>query len=206
MGDLTADGSGSGPPPSAADSARATAKAGTKSTKRTKITRTTWMFVIFVAFVNFVPERAAWPVSAAAQQQPPTEAQQRPVFRGGTHFVRVDAYPIEDGKIVEGLTPQDFEIREDGKPQTVESFDFITFDTFTPEAVRHEPQSQREGFDLAADPRNRVFVIFVDMVAAGKVAVRDIQRPLANFLDRIVSASDLFALLTSRNTAKDLVL
>jgi len=26
-----------------------------------------------------------------------TAAQQRPVFRGGTHFVRVDAYPIQDG-------------------------------------------------------------------------------------------------------------
>ena len=31
---------------------------------------------------------------AEPRQQPPTQAQQRPVFRGGTHFVRVDAYPI----------------------------------------------------------------------------------------------------------------
>ena len=61
----------------------------------------------------------------AAQQQPPplpeTAAQQRPVFRGGTHFVRVDAYPTQDGRIVEGLEAEDFEILEDGKPQKIES-------------------------------------------------------------------------------------
>src|SRR6185436_11688078 len=83
-------------------------------------------FVIFVAFVIFVPERQPWRVTAQAPQagQPPTQAQQRPVFRGGTHFVRVDAYPTTpDGKIVEGLKPEDFEILEDGKPQAIESFD-----------------------------------------------------------------------------------
>src|SRR6266511_3927680 len=94
-------------------------------------------------------------VAAAQQQPPPTAAQQRPVFRGGTHFVRVDAYPIQDGKIVEGLEAEDFQVLEDGKRQKIESFDFIRFDTFTPEAERRNPSSQREGFELAADPRCR---------------------------------------------------
>src|SRR6185503_831141 len=102
-------------------------------------------------------------VHAAATQGPPvTQAQQRPVFRGGTHFVRVDAYPAQDGKIVEGLTAADFEILEDGKPQAIESFDFVKFDSFTPEAARRDPRNPRAGFYLAADPRYRVFVIFVD--------------------------------------------
>src|SRR4029079_6660855 len=100
---------------------------------------------------------------AAQQQEPPNQAQQRPVFRGGTHFVRVDAYPLQNGKIVEGLKPEDFEVFEDGKPQAVESFDFIKFEGFSPEAERRDPQSQREGFDLAADPRYRLFVVYVDM-------------------------------------------
>src|SRR5688500_17383025 len=86
-------------------------------------------WVGFVAFVIFVSERGPW-AAFRPQEQKPTEAQQRPVFRGGTHFVRVDAYPVENGKIVAGLTPEDFEIFEDGKPQQIESFDFIKFDTF----------------------------------------------------------------------------
>jgi VWFA-related protein len=144
---------------------------------------------------------------------PPTQAQQRPVFRGGTHFVRVDAYPSQNGKIVEGLTAEDFEILEDGKPQKIESLDFIKFDTFTPDAVRRDPQSQREGFDLAADPRYRLFVIYVDMTfssSQGPFApipnLPNIQQPLVNFLDRIIGPGDLYGFLTSRNSVKDLVL
>jgi VWFA-related protein len=146
---------------------------------------------------------------ASQPPQPPqgaTAAQQRPVFRGGTHFVRVDAYPIKDGKIIEDLTAEDFEILEDGKPQKVESLDFVRFDTFTPEVVRRDPSSQREGFDMAADPRYRVFVIFVDMVFGGKTDLHYIQQPLVQFLDRILGPQDLYGFFTSRNSVKDLVL
>jgi VWFA-related protein len=154
-------------------------------------------------------------VGAVAQQSPPppTAAQQRPVFRAGTHFVRVDAYPIQDGKIVEGLKAEDFEILEDGKPQKIESFDFLKFDGFTSEAVRKDPRSQREGFDMAADPRYRVFVVYVDLGASkspGAVVPNEdlprIRQPLVNFLDRIMGDRDLFGFLTSRNSVKDLVL
>ena len=143
----------------------------------------------------------------------PTEAQQRPIFRGGTHFVRVDAYPLQNGKVVENLQAGDFEVTEDGKPQQIESFDFVRFDTFTPETTRRDPATQREGFDMAADPRNRVFVIFVDMAfsrQSGAVVdtnpLKYIEQPLANFLDRILSPVDLYGFLTSRNSTKDLVL
>jgi VWFA-related protein len=156
-----------------------------------------------------------WRASAQAQppqQSAPTEAQQRPVFRGGTHFVRVDAYPSQDGRIVAGLKPEDFEILEDGAPQQIDSLDFIRFDTFTPDAARRDPQSQREGFDKAADPRYRVFAIYVDMAfsrSAGPFASMEnlpqLQQPLVNFLDRVIGPQDLYGFLTSRNSAKDLV-
>src|SRR4051812_19937908 len=88
----------------------------------TKNPNTYSLLAIFVALVIVAASRP-WPVAAQAPQaaQPPTQAQQRPVFRGGTHFVRVDAYPAQDGRIVEGLKPEDFEIFEDGKRQTIES-------------------------------------------------------------------------------------
>jgi len=153
---------------------------------------------------------------AAAPQNPaqsPTQAQQRPVFRGGTHFVRVDAYPVENGAIVEGLKANDFQILEDGRPQTVDSLDFIRFDTYTPESERKNPSSQREGFELAADPRYRVFVIFVDMGFSSGFGVYStindmgrIQQPLVHFIDRVIGVHDLFGLLSSRNKVSELVL
>lgn len=154
-------------------------------------------------------------VAAQAPRSQPTQAQQLPVFRGGTHFVRVDAYPVgRDGRILEGLTADDFEITEDGKPQKIESFDFIRFDSFTPDAERRDPRSQREGFDMAADPRYRVFVIVVDMLFSGtdpmkrsaNIDIHRIQQPLIQFLDRVLGPNDLFGFLTSRNSVKDLVL
>ena len=152
-------------------------------------------------------------VAAQAPPPPPTtQAQQRPVFRGGTHFVRVDAYPTVDGKIVENLKPEDFEVLEDGKPQKIESFDFLKFDGFTPDVERKDPSSQRAGFDMAADPRYRVFVVYVDLAAStspGAVVPNEdlprIRQPLVNFLDRIMGNRDLFGFLTSRNSVKDLV-
>jgi VWFA-related protein len=212
------------------DYTRDGARPDTKITKVTKTTNNYWVFVILVVFVIFVPERQPWRVTAQAPQagQSPTQAQQRPVFRGGTHFVRVDAYPTTpDGKIVEGLKPEDFEILEDGKPQAIESFDFLKFDTFTPEAERRDPVSQRAGFDMAADPRYRLFVVYVDMAlstSAGAfssdvgttatgirpVTVSDdlprIRQPLVDFFNRIVGPQDLYGFLTSRNSVKDLVL
>ena len=152
---------------------------------------------------------------AGEQPQPPTAAQQRPIFRGGTHFVRVDAYPARNGKIVEGLTPDDFEITEDGKPQKIESFDFIKYPTFTPDAERRDPPSQRGGYDLAADPRYRVFVIVVNIeyaapgqsaTAAVNTSIGYIQQPLIRFLDRLLGPQDLYGFLTTAQSARDLVL
>jgi VWFA-related protein len=169
---------------------------------------------ISALFVGIVSVHGPWPASAAAQQPPAaTQAQQRPVFRGGTRFIRVDAYPTLNGKIVEGLKPEDFQVLEDGKPQAIESFDFISFEGLTPEAERHDPPSQRAGFDLAADPRYRVFVVYVDMTlsrSAGAVSTIEdlghIQQPLINFFERIIGPRDLYGLLTTRNSVKDLVL
>jgi VWFA-related protein len=83
----------------------------------------------------------------------------------------------------------------------------------TPEAERRDPQTQREGFDLAADPRYRLFVVYVDMALSrstgaftGNDDLPHIRQPLINFFERIVGPRDLFGFLTSRNSVKDLVL
>ena len=166
--------------------------------------RTGYLALAFVPLLTAAPQKSA---------QLPTQAQQRPVFRGGTHFVRVDAYPIENGRIVEGLKPNDFEILEDGRPQTVDSLDFIRFDTYTPDSQRKNPSSQREGFELAADPRYRVFVIFVDMAFSRGIGVYSpindmgrVQQPLVHFIDRVIGVHDLYGLMSSRNKVSELVL
>src|SRR5262245_6705020 len=72
-------------------------------------------------------------------------AQQQPTFRGGAVLVTVDAYPQQNGKIVEGLTPEDFEVLEDGKPQKVENFDFVRVEPAISDDLRRDPNSGDEG-------------------------------------------------------------
>ncbi|HEX6973161.1 MAG TPA: VWA domain-containing protein [Vicinamibacterales bacterium] len=51
-------------------------------------------------------------------------AQQQPVFRGGLDAVRVFVTVIDkDGRIVTNLTQENFEVRDEGKPQPITQFD-----------------------------------------------------------------------------------
>jgi Ca-activated chloride channel family protein len=60
------------------------------------------------------------------QPPPPTSSQQplQPTFKGSTDMVRVFVTVIDrDGRLVTNLTKENFEIRDDGKPQEITAFD-----------------------------------------------------------------------------------
>jgi len=62
-------------------------------------------------------------IAASAQQAQPN--QQPPVFRSSTRLV-VNTVTVKDkeGKVIEGLTPKDFVVTEDGKPQEIAFVEF----------------------------------------------------------------------------------
>jgi VWFA-related protein len=134
--------------------------------------------------------------SAEPASTPDQGGEQRPVFRGGATFVRVDAYPRRDGQVVTGLTADDFEVFEDGKPQRVETFEFIRFEPNTPDTERRDPNTFADSERQAADPRNRVFVVFLDIFHLSFESVNRVRTPVLDFLDRAVGPTDLFAAMT----------
>ena len=69
-------------------------------------------------------------------QQPASQTQRPPVFRSDTNLIQVDAYPMKDGRVMTNLEKGDFEIFEDGKPQSIESFELVKIDPYTPEIGR----------------------------------------------------------------------
>ena len=138
---------------------------------------------------------------ASAQQDP-----QRPVFRSGTSLVRVDAYPSKDGKILEGLTADDFEVLEDGVLQKIESFQFVEYARHTPVEQRRDPNSQRDAFNLAADPSYRVFVIYLDNLHVDFKGSHAVRVPLVTFLQRVIGANDLVGMLTTQHGINELML
>ena len=138
----------------------------------------------------------------ASQQQDP----QKPTFRTGVNLVRVDAYPTRDGKIIEGLTADDFEVLEDGVPQKIESFQFVQFQQSNPAEERRDPNSQREGFQLAADPSYRVFVVYLDNLHVDFGGSHQSRLPLITFLNRVLGPKDLFGVMTTVQRPQDLIL
>ena len=150
--------------------------------------------------------------STVAQQPAPAtpaqgnDQQQPPVFRGGTNFVVVDAYPQRDGKIVEGLTAADFQVLEDGRPQAIDSFEFVRVQGNLPESARRDPNNVAAMLETAADPHNRVFVAYLDALHTQLEGANRIQQPLIDTLNTIVGENDLFGVMTPNMRPRDLTL
>src|SRR6478735_1666279 len=72
--------------------------------------------------------------SLSAQQPQPSKPQQQtppqpPIFRAEANLVRVDVTVVDrHGEPVASLTAEDFAVEEDGVPQTVQSFKFVSAD------------------------------------------------------------------------------
>lgn len=156
---------------------------------------------------------AGLPVSIAArprqaqpsQTSPAPQSPQTPVFRAGAHYVRVDAYPTRDGKIIEGLTADDFEVFEDGKRQDVAAVELVPYDD-PPDDDRDSVMSARQGLELAADPHYRVFVFVVDRAAFDDETWREMRGALHAFFQSEVRPGDLVGLVTTDRSWSDLVI
>ena len=121
------------------------------------------------------------------------------VFRSGINYVRVDAFVTDDdGNPVFDLTQDDFEVYEDGVPQTVDSFQVIRVDR-TPE-LSGEPLTSvgvtRSDQELAASrPDVRVFVIFLDDYHVREGNSIRARRMLIEFLENDLIPTDLVGVM-----------
>ncbi|HEX5070091.1 MAG TPA: VWA domain-containing protein [Vicinamibacterales bacterium] len=159
----------------------------------TGILARTLLRVALVIALLALSGRAA-PLQIRAQQN---QAPQRPpVFRGESVLVTVDAYPQRNGRIVEGLTASDFQILEDGKPQTVENIEFVRIEPSLSESLRQDPGSMNEMYALVANPHVRVFVVLLDQLHVTIAGAHASRQPLVNTLNSLIGADDLFAVMT----------
>lgn len=129
---------------------------------------------------------------------------QQPIFRAGTNLVRVDMYATEDGRAVEGLTRDDVEVLEDGVRQSLETFEHVRVSRAGSDDARVEPNTVAGSRQMAADPRARVFVIFLDTYHTRIEGSAAMRQPLAGFLDRVLGPDDLVAVMTPEMAATDL--
>jgi len=150
-----------------------------------------------------VPQQAPDPPApdpATAPQDPPAQAPPpQPVFRVGINFVRVDVIITDkNGNPVSDLQPGDFEVAEDGEPQTIETFKFIELDgglmpgpDGPPRAIRTDSDEELE----AARDDVRLFAIFLDDYHVRDNISLAARQSISRFVETQLGPSDMVGLM-----------
>ena len=102
---------------------------------------------------------------AEADQQSQPDAVPIPTFRSDINLIRVDAIVTDgDGNHVTDLDATDFEIYEDGEPQTVETFELVEISALPEQGARPASRIATWADEEREAARNdvRVVVIFFD--------------------------------------------
>ena len=139
-----------------------------------------------------------FPFSLHAQDPPAP----RP-FTTEVNYVRVDMYPMSNDKPVTDLRQSDVELLEDGVPQKIVQFEHVSV-ADRPSTQRPEPSTTAEMRRALADPRARVFVLFLDPRHVDLKGSMQVRRPLIDALNALIGSDDLIAVMTPEMSARGL--
>lgn len=157
--------------------------------------------------IALVPARpASLDAAAQAPAQTPTPAPPpapadggQPVFRSGVKLVLVDVSVTGPGdEPMEDLTPADFELTEDGIPQTVEQVTLVKLDGAPrPGTEALEIRSQDHAIAEAARDDVRLFAVFMDDYHLGRYPqeMLPLRKALSDFLGTMMGPLDLVTVM-----------
>jgi VWFA-related protein len=142
----------------------------------------------------------------APPQTPPRPAGEQPpiTFKVEVNYVEIDAVVTDaQGNFVGNLTKDDFQVLEQGKPQTVSSFSLVNIPVqkFDPPLYKTKPiepdvRSNRNEFN------GRVFVIVLDDLHVSMQQTARVKLAAKQFIERYLGANDIAAIVTSSGTSK----
>ena len=140
----------------------------------------------------------AWAGSSPAAQDKPQE----PVatFRSSVRAIQVDAVVTdEDGNPVRGLTEDDFEIVEKGKPQAITTFEAVDI------PFERQPPDLADSDVASNEGDGRIYLIVLDVISAENGMY--MKRILRKFFDEHFGPSDVAAVMVldrgHRNAGQD---
>ena len=141
-----------------------------------------------------IPARTPTPQPSSGNQS---------TFHTEINYVRVDVYPTRDGVPVTDLTRDDFEVLENGQPQTLDAFERVLVTAAGPQETRVDPNTIAESRAMLASSRARVFVLFLDAYHVSVEGSHRIRKPLVEALDRLIGPDDLIGVMTPEMSASD---
>ncbi len=135
---------------------------------------------------------------APSSSSPATQdGSQRPTFRAQIDYVEVSAIVTDDdGNLVSDLTQADFQVFEDGKPQTVTVFTPVRIPFRQAERTLVDGRPLR--FDVATNSGardGRVYVIVLDDYHITSMRANQVKRAVREFIEKHVAANDQVAVI-----------
>src|SRR5436190_10843518 len=107
------------------------------------------IFSILLATYAQQPSASPTPKQTPTTPEKLPEADSQDVVRITTNLVQVDVVVTKGDKVVSDLQPEDFEIFEDGKPQTITNFSYVSN---VPDAAPAKPTAFARAKDKTAAP------------------------------------------------------
>ena len=118
---------------------------------------------------------------------------QTPRFRAATNLVDVAVVVRDrDGRMVTDLTAADFQVTEDGIPQTIAAFGRVTYKPASAAPAPPIPADVSTNENVAD---GRIFVLLLDGLHVSPVGVTHVRRYARQFVEQHVGPHDLVAVL-----------
>jgi VWFA-related protein len=154
---------------------------------------------LFATLCLLAPARAQQPTPAPA---PPAEKDEEDVVRISTELVQTDVMVFDGaGKFVDGLKPEQFELRVDGRPQQVIFFERIQAGTVNEDAqiaaARGGAGAATAGGGAVPLDRGRTVVFFVDDLHLSAASVLHIRKTIQRFIDEEIGQNDEAAVVSA---------
>ena len=147
------------------------------------------------------PGRHQPPPAPNKQQEPPKPLEEDTV-RITTNLVQVDAVVTDDhGKVVTDLRPEELQILEDGKPQTITNLSYIRIEPSDRSEAAQPAKSTDKSLPpgppvrLRPDQIHRTVALVVDDLGLSFESAYAVRRALKKFVDAQMQPNDLVAII-----------
>ena len=142
------------------------------------------------------PAAPAQPPAVPPEPQPPA-GQRPPVIRSGINFVSVDVIVTDrkSGEVVLDLKQDDFEVREDKKPQKVDTFEVVKIDALSAPTNPKEIRSTHDEETEARQPNVRLFIMLLDDYHVRRGSDLAVKKPLIDFVTNQLAPQDMVAIM-----------
>jgi VWFA-related protein len=155
----------------------------------------------YLSLTTFAQQPQQPAAAQTADQQPPI------TFKVEVNYVEVDAVVTDSaGRFVRGLTREDFEVREQSKPQTISVFSLVDIPVERPDTPYFAKTSIEPDVRTNREIDGRVFVLVLDDLHTQSLRSPRVRAAARQFVERYLGENDIAAVVTtggSKSTAQN---